>query len=184
MGLFGSGWLRRGTDDGRTTSEVVARWFGWGLGFAFIALVAGCVMVWGTGHNPARWHVDPLVAKRTGKPNDYLVAPEGAAAARPDRSFAAVAEPPEALFARFHEIALAAPRTEIVAGAPAELFVTYVQRSAVFGFPDYVSVKAVAAPDGASLAIWSRSRFGYSDLGVNRARVERWLAALDEAAPG
>ncbi|MFD1808937.1 DUF1499 domain-containing protein [Gemmobacter lanyuensis] len=28
------------------------------------------------------------------------------------------------------------------------------------------------------MRLWSRARFGYSDFGVNRARAERWLAAL------
>jgi len=29
------------------------------------------------------------------------------------------------------------------------------------------------------LIIWSRSVYGYSNMGVNRARVAGWLAALD-----
>jgi uncharacterized protein (DUF1499 family) len=56
---------------------------------------------------------------------------------------------------------------------------TYVQRSRFWGFPDYVSVRAVDLGDGSSaLAIFSRSRYGASDLGVNRARVDAWLARL------
>jgi len=47
----------------------------------------------------------------------------------------------------------------------------------MFGWPDYISVRAVAVEGGAALAVWSRSRYGYSDMGVNRARVGRWLAA-------
>ncbi|MGF1446082.1 MAG: DUF1499 domain-containing protein [Pikeienuella sp.] len=135
-------------------------------------------MIWMVGHDPVRWHIDPLTAARTGKPNDYLVAPKGMAAARLDRVTASVAGTPEALAGRLHEAALAEPRVEVVAGGPATGFTTYVQRSAIFGFPDYVSVRAITVTDGAALAIWSRSRFGYSDLGVNKARVERWLSAV------
>ncbi len=138
----------------------------------------GCAMIWMVGHDPARWHADPLVAERTGRPNDYLVAPEGMAAAPVDRVFEPAAGSPAALMDRLHAVATAEPRVSVVAGRPEDLFVTYVQRSAVFGFPDYVSVRAVPVGEGAGLAIWSRSRFGYSDLGVNAARVERWLAAL------
>ncbi len=59
-----------------------------------------------------------------------------------------------------------------------------MQRSRVFGFPDYLTVKAVAVDSnagegGAGLIIWSRARYGRSDFGVNQARVEAWLAALD-----
>jgi hypothetical protein len=31
--------------------------------------------------------------------------------------------------------------------------------------------------------LWSRSVYGRSDLGVNRARLTAWLAALDAALP-
>jgi uncharacterized protein (DUF1499 family) len=76
----------------------------------------------------------------------------------------------------------------VVAGDPDSLMITYVQRSRVFGFPDYITVKAVATEStgegstvgsGAGLIIWSRARYGRSDFGVNRARVEAWLAALE-----
>jgi uncharacterized protein (DUF1499 family) len=47
------------------------------------------------------------------------------------------------------------------------------------GFPDYISVRAVAAEDGgARLTIFSRLRFGQDDLRVNRDRVERWLSEV------
>ncbi|WP_112323878.1 DUF1499 domain-containing protein [Oceanibium sediminis] len=36
----------------------------------------------------------------------------------------------------------------------------------------------VAAPDRATIAIYSRSRFGYGDMGVNEARVTSWLQSL------
>jgi len=55
---------------------------------------------------------------------------------------------------------------------------TYVQRSAVFGFPDYISIHATPDGDGSTLSVYSRSRFGHSDLGVNKSRIERWLTEL------
>ena len=56
--------------------------------------------------------------------------------------------------------------------------ITYITRSAAFGFPDYTTVEAVTAEDGTRLAIYARLRFGQSDMGVNQARVEEWLSAL------
>jgi uncharacterized protein (DUF1499 family) len=53
------------------------------------------------------------------------------------------------------------------------------QRSRLFGFPDRIDVEVV--PDGehsAMLAIYSRSRYGYYDLGANRRRVEEWLRRI------
>ena len=56
---------------------------------------------------------------------------------------------------------------------------TYVQTSGLFGFPDYVSVKFIEIDAANStLAIFSRSRLGKSDLGVNKKRVEAWLGQL------
>jgi uncharacterized protein (DUF1499 family) len=55
----------------------------------------------------------------------------------------------------------------------------YIQRSALFRFPDVITVELVTlAPDRSSLAIYSRSRYGRSDFGVNRRRVLRWLSRL------
>jgi uncharacterized protein (DUF1499 family) len=129
--------------------------------------------------DPAVWHVDPVTAQRTGAPNDYLVAPEGATAAAPDRIAEVRALQPGDLLRSFDAVAMRAPRTEQIAGSADEGWITYVQRSRVFGFPDYVSVRAVEVPGGSALIVWSRSRFGHGDFGVNRARVEGWLAALD-----
>lgn len=68
----------------------------------------------------------------------------------------------------------ATPRTHVLAGSVAEGMVTYVTRSKVFGFPDYTTV----AQRGDDLAIHARLRYGTSDMGVNKARVEGWLATL------
>ena len=52
----------------------------------------------------------------------------------------------------------------------------FVVRSALFGFPDLVSVKFLDLKGGkATLALYSRSVYGRSDLGVNRARSLAWL---------
>ena len=77
-------------------------------------------------------------------------------------------------------IVRATPRTRLVAGSVADGRVTYVTRSALWGFPDYTSVQAVSGPDGqAAIHVQGHLRFGQSDLGVNRKRIEGWLAALD-----
>lgn len=65
-------------------------------------------------------------------------------------------------------------RTTLLAGSPEEGMVTYITRSRLWGFPDYTTVEAGAG----SIVIHGRLRFGSSDLGVNRARVEGWIAAL------
>jgi uncharacterized protein (DUF1499 family) len=151
------------------------------LGAPLVAALAVALLMRLLGNDPVAWHVDPATAQRTGYPNDYLVAPEGATVAAPDELAQVYALSPRELLQRFDAVARNAPRTHRIAGSPEEGRVTYVQRSRVFGFPDYVSVRAVEAPGGAALIVWSRSRFGFGDFGVNRARVEDWTARLAAA---
>jgi uncharacterized protein (DUF1499 family) len=75
---------------------------------------------------------------------------------------------------RLNEIILATPRTQVLAGSVAEGMITYVTRSKFFGFPDYTTIRA----DGPQIEIYGRLRFGLSDIGVNAARIDRWLGAL------
>lgn len=121
--------------------------------------------------DPGVWHVDPLAAERPGRANHHLMRPGEAASPVWDMTAAE-------LMAALDAVALAEPRVVRLAGTPEEGFVTYVARSRLWGFPDYVSVRALEVEGGAALAAFSRARFGESDLGVNAARMARWLAAL------
>ncbi|MGR3464654.1 DUF1499 domain-containing protein [Limimaricola sp.] len=128
-----------------------------------------------------RWHVDPMeVAHVPVKPKEggWLLRTGPAHAAPP-----VFATDPATLLSAFEEIARATPRTKLLFESPAEGRATYVTRSALIGFPDYTSVKAVPESGGAALMIWARNRFGISDMGVNRKRVEAWMAALSERVP-
>jgi uncharacterized protein (DUF1499 family) len=91
----------------------------------------------------------------------------------------AYAMPAAELMQKINDIALSEPRTTLLAGSVAALQATYVARTRWIGFPDYITIRAIPAGDGATLAILSRLRFGGSDLGMNRARLGRWLQALD-----
>ncbi len=75
---------------------------------------------------------------------------------------------------RLAAIALRDRDTRVFAGAADSGLITLVSRSPIFEFPDYTTVWM----EGHTLKIHARLRFGYSDLGVNKARVERWLSHL------
>ncbi len=80
-------------------------------------------------------------------------------------------------------IGAAFPRTYPYGSWPGRRQLQWVERSGLMNYPDIIVAEAVAAPQGgAGLFLYSRSLFGYSDLGANRARVERWIAALASAA--
>ena len=149
----------------------------WLIALMLIATAGLAVTMRLVADDPAVWHVDPATAERTGRPNDYLVAPAGAMAAKPDRTARAREVAPEDLLFQLDAVARPAGAKPI-AGSVSEGWITYVHRTPLIGFPDYISVKAVAAEGGAALIIWSRSRYGHSDLGVNKKRVDGWLAQL------
>ena len=156
----------------------------WLAAAVLLAAATGYGVINTSGHDPARWHVDPATARPGGNPpgtnqNEFFAAPRGATAAPAAAETRLYPESPRALLARFDAIARAQTRTRVVAGDLDSLMITYMQRSRVFGFPDYLTVKAVVMDGGAGLMIFSRARYGRSDFGVNRARVEAWLAALD-----
>ena len=68
----------------------------------------------------------------------------------------------------------ALPRTTRLAGSVDEMLITYVTRSRVFGFPDYTTLQQTEG----TLRAYARLRFGASDLGVNRRRLEQVLATF------
>ena len=77
---------------------------------------------------------------------------------------------------RLHRIILDTARTRVVAGSVEDGMITYVTRSAVFRFPDYTTVRH----RDTRIEIFGRLRFGQSDIGVNAARIDRWLQALSD----
>jgi uncharacterized protein (DUF1499 family) len=111
------------------------------------------------------WHVDPLAAPDPATPNFARIAPGEVTGT--------------GLMARSDAALLAMPRTRRIAGSVAEGWATYETRSRLMGYPDYTSIRVIPAEGGETLAAFARSRFGYSDLGVNAARLAALRAALD-----
>jgi uncharacterized protein (DUF1499 family) len=123
--------------------------------------------------------LSPLTIVRPATPNSALAAPSGFSPA-PDLPTPLYHLPAATLFSAIEAVAAAAPRTFLQKAYPSALQADYVVRSRLFNFPDLVLV--AAEPRGsadAALIVYSRSVYGSSDLGVNRARVAAWLAALD-----
>ena len=149
-----------------------------------LGLVALAIGMRTISDDPAQWHADPVETERTGSPNDYLVGPDGLTKAKADRAFTAETLSPEELLFLFDAVARPSARVEVLAGSVKDRHITYVQRSMVFGFPDYITVRAVKTDVGAALVIWSRSRFGVSDLGANRERIDTWLDQISMPAGG
>lgn len=116
--------------------------------------------------DPALWHV-PVQAEG---PWGQVVALTGAASVR----LGPEAGTPADLLARLDAVALASPRTTRLAGGVEDGRITWISRSLIWGFPDYIT--AETRPDG--LHVLARLRFGREDMGVNAARLRDWLARL------
>ncbi|MDW4548674.1 DUF1499 domain-containing protein [Defluviimonas sp. D31] len=130
-----------------------------------LALLVGAGLAWIrlAPSDPARWHVDPAV------PGE----PDGARA-----TLSLPGQGPAETLARLDAIARAAARTVRLAGSPEEGRITWITRSAVFGFPDYTTAQAVRNGADVDLTLHARQRFGRRDFGVNAARLRDWTAAL------
>lgn len=120
----------------------------------------------------ARYHIRPALAVPLSTPNFVLMVGDEALVL--PRNLADVAA----------DVALkaASDGAVLLAGQPEDGFVTYVYRSRLMGFPDALSLTLDPTDEGGTrVQIFSRSRFGYGDLGVNAARVADWVAALQAA---
>ena len=116
----------------------------------------------------------------TWKPNQFLVLPAGyKATAKAHLVSPMFAKTPDQVLDALKRVALAEPRTTLLAEDRAARQCAFVQKSKMFRFPDFITAEAVPLAGGqTALAIYSRAKYGIRDFGVNRPRIERWLAAL------
>ena len=123
-----------------------------------LLVIAGLAWIRLAPSDPAVWHVDPQVTADqdlAGGVRRRIPAQDGT-------------------FATLDRIILATPRTEVLEGSVEDGKVTYITRSQWMGFPDYTTVMQ----NEDVLELHARLRFGQSDMGVNKARVDDWLARL------
>jgi len=115
-------------------------------------------------NDAAYWHVDPATTPDPRSPNFARM--DHVTSLAPAQAAAAIA---------------AQARSEgasLMAGD--EMFGTWLARTRVMGYPDFVSLRLSPEAGGTRVVAFSRSRFGYSDQGVNRARLRRWIGRLPE----
>lgn len=117
--------------------------------------------------------------KRT-ESNDALACAAGLCSVPADFESPAYTVSVEKLLRITESVIAAEPRTKIVARDQKLQQLVFVQRSRIFRFPDTVWIQGVKAGTGSTLIIYSRSNYGESDLGVNKKRLEKWLAKLTE----
>ncbi|PCD75759.1 DUF1499 domain-containing protein [Pseudothioclava arenosa] len=112
----------------------------------------------------------PLPAARLGAP-PQAQAP-GDWPARGGFAAARVVADPQAALAALVQVAEATPRTRRLSGSPEDGHLVYVTRTLFWGFPDITHLWVA----GDTVQAQGHLVFGGSDFGVNRARLEGWLA--------
>lgn len=149
---------------------------------ALALLLPGCGD--GVAGIPVPGPMDMARIVRPSSPNTALAAPDGFRPT-PDLVTPVYAVPAPALYAAIRQVAAGQARTYAHVSFDDRLQAHFVARSAVFGFPDLITAQVEpAAPGHSTLVLYSRSVYGRSDLGVNRRRVESWLAALQTRLAG
>ena len=132
-----------------------------------IAIAAGMAYVRLAPSDPAQWNTraEPVGTGTQTRPNGYIwrKVPDGDG---------------NAMLQALADVADATPRTSLLAGSVQDGQLTFVTRSAFFGFPDYTTMGVYQTAEGETyVEVYGRARFGSSDLGVNTKRIKGWLAA-------
>jgi uncharacterized protein (DUF1499 family) len=123
--------------------------------------------------------VDFATLQRGPDPNQYLLCPKGMCTTRTDGEAPMFDVPIEQLQVAWDKMLAEQPRLQVLRRDVTNIQIDYVQRSRLLRFPDLITVRFVPIDDvHSTVAIYSRSVYGKGDMGVNRTRVEEWLARL------
>ena len=132
---------------------------------------------------PAYAATDFATLRKTSRPNQFLVLPPGVGVEEPDLVAPEFGVPAARLAVLWRtKVAIGSDVTERRWDA-ATLTGEYIERSKLMRYPDLITVQfRPLDATRSTLAIYSRSVYGYSDRGVNQRRVRHWLDRLSEAA--
>ena len=123
--------------------------------------------------------IDPIDLRNLrpgGRPNHFFIAPARYGNLGADALSPPLPLPADRLFALACTVILRQPRVRQAALDKGRRQARFEQRSAGFGFVDDIDIAAEPLDANQSaLALYSRSRLGYWDFGVNRRRAFGWL---------
>jgi len=146
---------------------------------AGVIFLVGPERIWSFVGPPDLGPVEFETLERRITPNDALVCPPDLCEAKSDLTPPLFAVDAATLRAAMAKVIATEPRTTLIDRNDTTLTERYIQRSALLKFPDTIVVRYIEPPEGGTtLAVYSRSQLGHSDLGVNLARLKRWLRKL------
>lgn len=155
------------------------------LTVAFLGSTACSALASDDGVQEPAIMIDFATLEKTSKPNQWLVAPKGLLTQETaDAEAPFFSQDAETVFAAVLNVVSNLPRSADIKSDKSAMTLSYVATVPVFGFKDDVDIAVLATDSGSTLAIYSRSRVGYSDFGVNQRRVESLLEAISAALAG
>ncbi len=129
---------------------------------------------------PPAQPIDFATLRLPSSPNAHLAAPPGATNERHE-TVPLLPVSAEAAWAALRTLGDGMERVWKMAEWPEQRQAQWVARTRWMNYPDLINAQVVEMPGGAGLFLYSRSLVGYSDLGVNKARVEAWRGAFERA---
>ncbi|MEM6711288.1 MAG: DUF1499 domain-containing protein [Pseudomonadota bacterium] len=118
--------------------------------------------------------------KRTGKPNDALIAPADQVTLTADAPAPVFNVTPHDLYAALVKLLDADPQVEWAQQDATEAYLRFLTYSATLKFPDLHHIWVLEAADAgtSTLVLYAAAQLGHSDFGKNRQRLDAWLAEL------
>jgi uncharacterized protein (DUF1499 family) len=121
--------------------------------------------------------------KRPTSRNHYLIAPKDFIGPAGNEEAPVFPMPAAKLFQVIRKVVSAQPRTVIVEEDASRMALEAYQKTPLLHFTDDATIEAMPLGSRHStLALYSRSRVGYTDFGTNRRRARLWLAEIAKNA--
>jgi len=113
------------------------------------------------------------------KRNQFLITPENYCGAKAQMISPTFNLPVEELRQRWMDMIASQPRIETGKADDGIMQYNFTQRTKLLRFPDMITVRFIPLKQHCcTLAVYSRSRYGRRDFGVNKDRICTWLDAL------
>ena len=160
-----------------------------GAGCGLVILVLG-LLIW-DGRLPEHFFTVGKVSEldfknlvRRDTPNQYLMCANQLCTAYIDDLPPIYGAPVDEVRAAWEEMLSREPRVKELHRDLQATQIDYVQRSAVWRFPDIITIRFIAIGDKkTTIAIYSRSIYGAGDFGVNKTRIRDWISKLNGMLP-
>lgn len=149
----------------------------------FVVFITGCSdsrEMSGVSIEKSETFTEFATLRRPDSPNTYLIVAAGQGlSAMSDATAPMLNVSADRLATAWVEIVRGRPRTRVLGVSDDGLQIEAEQRSALFGFIDRISFRAVPlAPEQSTFFAYSRSQTGYWDFGVNCSRLREWVSEL------